>query len=159
MGYLIVLVLIDIATVVVISVLVGMTAPRWRGRFLERDLFPVSPFRFESMEYFRRFPLRTWAQRLPELGETFGGVSKNALPERSVKHVAAALVEVRRAQWVHWVSVMSWIVLIPFNPWWLVALFAGILAMINAPFLLLLRHNHYRLKRLLGRLSTTGESL
>lgn len=152
MGDLIRLVLIDIVTVMVIAVLVGMTAPRWRGLFLERDRFPIAPFFFESDAYFRRFPLRTWARRLPELGETFGGVSKNALPERSIPQVDAALIEIRRAQWVHWISTVSWLALIPFNPWWLVVLFAGILAVINAPFLLILRNNHARLVRLRTRL-------
>lgn len=158
MGHLIVLVLIDIATVAVISVLVGVTAPRWRGSLLTVDRFPLSPFVFETSEYFRRFPLRTWARKLPELGETFGGASKNALPERTAAQIEAALVEVRRAQWVHWISVISWVALIPFNPWWLVSLFAGILAAINAPFLLILRNNHQRLIRLLHRLIRTGEN-
>ena len=158
MGHLIVLVLIDIVVVVAVALLVGMSAPRWRGALLNRDRFPITPFSFESPEYFRRFPLRTWARRLPELGATFGGASKNALPERTAIQIGDALIEVRRAQWVHWISVMSWLVLIPFNPWWLVALFAGILAAINAPFLLILRNNHQRLTRLLHRLNRTGDN-
>lgn len=152
MGDLIRVIAIDIVVIVVISVAVGMSAPRWRGAWLERDggLLRWAPW--ESAAFFRRLPLATWARTLPEWGATFGGRSKRQAPDRDPHAIAAYLVELRRAEWVHWASVLSWIPLAFFNPWWLTTVFAVGVTAGNAPFLLILRGNRLRLTSILNRL-------
>jgi hypothetical protein len=152
MGEIIRLIAIDILVVVVISLAVGISAPRWSGRWLSRDAGVLRVAPWESPAYFRRLPLATWAQVLPEWGATFGGRSKRQAPEREPAAIEAYLVEVRRAEWVHWASAFSWIPLAFFNPWWLTLAFAIIVVAGNAPFMLILRGNRMRLESILTRL-------
>lgn len=152
MGDLIRLIAVDLLVVIVISVIGGISAPRWRGAWLTRDPWVLRRAPWESAAYFRRFPLATWARTLPELGATFGGQSKRQAPERDPLAIAAYLVELRRAEWVHWLSAFSWVPLVFFNPWWLTLLFAAAVIIGNAPFLLILRGNRMRLTSILERL-------
>lgn len=148
------LILIDIAIVAGISIVIGAIAPRVSPRFLGRDFPPVIHLPWETPRFFRKLRVQQLARRLPELGETFGGASKNQLPGRSVGEIELYLVEVRRAEWVHWFSVLTWIPLIFFNPWWLTLLFAGIVIGGNTLFLLVLRRNRERLTVLKYRLQS-----
>jgi hypothetical protein len=153
MGDLIRLIAIDILVVIVISASVGLTAPRWRGDWLTRDSLLLRPAPWETPSYFRRFPTATWARVLPEMGATFGGRSKRYIPDRDSRAIAEYLVELRRAEWVHWTSVFSWVPLAFFNPWWLTLAFAIIVIVGNAPFMVILRSNRIRLSHILTRIT------
>jgi len=153
MGDLIRLIAIDILVVALISVAVGVSAPHWRGSWLTRDVLALRACAWETPAYFRRFPITTWARVLPEWGATFGGQSKRYVPERNPLAISAYLVELRRAEWVHWVSVFSWVPLAFFNPWWLTLIFAVIVIVGNAPFMLILRSNRMRLTSILTRIT------
>jgi len=153
MGDLIRLIALDILIIVAISLAVGVLAPRWRGAWLSRDMLWLRPARWETSTYFRRFPIATWARVLPEWGATFGGQSKRSIPDRDPAAIATYLVELRRAEWVHWISVFSWIPLIFFNPWWLTLAFAVVVTLGNAPFMLILRSNRMRLESILARIA------
>lgn len=148
------LILIDIAIVAGASILIGAIAPRVSPRLLSRDFPPVVHLPWETPRFFRALRVQQLARRLPELGDTFGGASKNQLPGRSVSEIDLYLVEVRRAEWVHWFSVLTWIPLIFFNPWWLTLLFAVIVVGGNTLFLLVLRRNRERLTVLKRRLQS-----
>jgi len=153
MGDLLRLIAIDILVVILISAAVGFSAPHWRGSWLTRDPLVLHRFPWETPAYFRRFPITTWARALPEWGATFGGQSKRYVPDRDPLAIAAYLVELRRAEWVHWASVFSWAPLAFFNPWWLTLAFASIVIAGNAPFILILRGNRMRMISILGRIS------
>lgn len=153
MGDLIRLIAIDVLVIVAISLAVGIVAPRWRGAWLSQDGLVLHPAPWESPAYFRRFPLATWARVLPEWGATFGGQSKRYVPDRDPDAIAAYLVELRRAEWVHWISVFSWVPLAFFNPWWLTLAFAVIVTLGNAPFMLILRSNRMRLTSIRARIA------
>lgn len=152
MGDLVRLIAIDLLVVIVISAAVGVSAPHWSGAWLTRDYGPLRRAPWESPTFFRRFPLATWSRNLPEMGATFGGQSKRQSPDRDPLAIAAYLVELRRAEWVHWASAFSWVPLVFFNPWWLTLMFAAIVVLGNAPFLLILRSNRMRLTSILDRL-------
>jgi glycosyl-4,4'-diaponeurosporenoate acyltransferase len=94
------------------------------------------------------------AERLPELGSTFGGATKSQLPGRDVTQIDEYLIELRRAEWVHWISLFSWVPIAFFNPWYLTLLFILILISGNTSFLLILRHNRQRLTALKRRLQS-----
>lgn len=153
MGDLIRLIAIDVLVVIVISVAVGVSAPRWPGSWLTRDRLVLHRFPWETPAYFRRFPIATWARVLPEWGATFGGQSKRFVPDRDPLAIAAYLTELRRAEWVHWVSVFSWVPLAFFNPWWLTVAFAIIVVLGNAPFMMILRSNRMRMTSILARIA------
>ena len=148
---LILLIVINILIVIAISVVAGATAPRWPDARLGRDTFLLNALPWETPRYFRALRVKWMADHLPELGSLFGGESKRSIGGTEVSAYVQYLMEVRRAEYVHWISVFSWIPLMLFNPWWLVFIFAVLLAVGNAPFILILRHNHARLKVIVER--------
>jgi hypothetical protein len=155
MGDLIRLIAIDILVVAGISAAVGITAPHWQGAWLSGDHLMLRQAPWETPVFLRRFPTARWARALPEWGATFGGESKRRVPARDPGAIAAYLVEVRRAEWVHWASVFSWVPLAFFNPWWLTLIFAVIVTVGNALFMMILRSNRIRLTAILERLRMT----
>jgi len=145
------LVVIDLAVVIAISVAVGAWAPHWPASWLRGDPALLRRLPWESRTYFRTLRVSRWAPRLPELGDIFGGQRKDALPGTSPDDLQSYLVEVRRAEWVHWGSILGSLVLFAFNPWWLAAAFVVIVVMGNSLFLLILRNNRFRIMRILDR--------
>lgn len=146
------LIVIDILVVAGISIAVGYTAPRWPSRWLGSMPRTLRRFPWESPAYFRRLRVSSWAGRLPELGATFGGESKSEVPDRGAEQIRRYLVELRRAEWVHWISMVTWVPLAFFNPWWLTLPFAVVVMTGNSLFLLILRNNRLRLERISDRL-------
>ena len=150
-GY-VVLGVIDIALIAGLSVLIGATAPRWPDRWLDHDSFLTRPARWETAAFYRRLGAARLATRLPELGAMFGGRSKRDLPQRDLASLEIYLVEVRRAIWVHSLSMLTWLPLLALNPWWLSLAGAIIATGVNLPFLIILRGNNVRLSRMVTAL-------
>lgn len=149
MGEWVLLIGADLVFVIAVSVLIGMTAPRWPRTWLQSDALVLHRLPWETPTFFRRLRVTKWAARLPELGGTFGGQSKDTLPGRTAQALEAYLVEVRRAEWVHWGSVLGSLLLFTFNPWWLATAFVLAVSLGNLPFLLILRNNRFRIQRIL----------
>jgi len=145
------LVAIDIVLVVLVSIGTGAVAPRWPDSWLTRDVLPLRLWTWESVAFYRRLGVPRLARRLPELGATFGGESKSQLPGVSSTDLEAYLREVRRAEWVHWASVASPLVLFLFNPWGLALAFVIVVAAGNLPFIAVLRNNRLRIQRIIDR--------
>jgi hypothetical protein len=131
------LIVIDIAVVAGASILFGAIAPRVPSAWLQVDVGPLAFLPVESTKGYRRIGVMRLARRLPELGGTFGGASKSRLPGVTPEHLADYLVEVRRAEWVHWASMAISLVLFAFGG--------------NLPFILVLRNNRLRIRGILER--------
>lgn len=144
-------VVIDLLVVAIWTLAVGATAPRWPARWLQADRGPLTLRGFESPAFYRRLRVRSWASRLPEAGSAFGGRSKRTLPGREVADLAGYLVEVRRGEWVHWLSTLCIVAIVLVGPWWVAVAFSVIVISVNAVFIVILRHNRVRLLALLGR--------
>lgn len=149
--------LLDVGVVVAAAVIIGATAPRWPARWLRRDVGPLRLMRWETPSRYRAIGVSALARRLPELGRTFGGVSKSSVADRSVDGLLAYAVEVRRAEWVHWLSCLAALVLFAVNPWWLAVAFVVVTAVVNAPFIAVLRNNRLRLRRITARIGARRE--
>ena len=145
------LIVIDILVVLTFSIGVGALAPRWPDSWLGSDPFPLALGRWETPAFYRRLRIPRLARRLPELGATFGGESKSQLPGSTREHLVAYRREVRRAEWVHWASVVGTVVLFAFNPWWLALAFVIVVTAGNLPFILVLRNNRVRITRIMDK--------
>jgi hypothetical protein len=145
------LIVIDILVVAGISIGVGAWAPRWPNSWLRHDPFPLALGAWESVEFYRGLGVPRLARRLPELGGTFGGESKSQLPGTTHDHLTDYLREVRRAEWVHWLSIASSLVLVLFNPWWIALAFVMVVTAGNLPFILVLRNNRLRIRRIIEK--------
>ena len=152
LGDYIVLGVVDIAIIAGLSILIGASAPRWPDRWLERNSWVTRPWRWETPRLYRRLGVTRWAARLPEFGRVFGGRSKRNIPGRDLASLQRYLIEVRRAIWVHVLSMFTWVPLVAFNPWWLVTAGAVIAVVVNLPFLMILRGNNARLSRMVSEL-------
>ena len=141
----------DIVIIVGGSILIGAVAPRWPDAWLARDRGPLRLSNFDTPARYRALHVTTLTRRLPELGSAFGGDSKASLPGMDRASIEAYLREVRRAEWVHWASCLTAVPLWFFNPWWLALAFTVVVAGVNGLFILVLRHNRLRLRRILTR--------
>ena len=151
MSVLVLRIVIDIFIVVALSVLIGAMAPRWSATWLGRDRGILRLTRLDTPRGYRRIHIHVIKDRLPELGSIFGGQSKGQLPGSEAEQLALYARELRRAEWVHWFSMLSWIPLAFFNPWWLTLAFAIAVVIGNAPFVLIVRYNRMRVLRIAGR--------
>lgn len=151
MARLLLLVVVDIVVVVTASIVVGAWAPRWPASWLGHDTFPLTRMPWETPSFFRRIGVPALSRRLPELGAVFGGASKSVLPGLAADDLAGYLREVRRAEWVHWLSITMTLVLFAFNPPGLALVFVIGVGLGNLPFILVLRNNRFRLRRILDK--------
>jgi hypothetical protein len=151
MSGLVILLVIDIVLVAGLSILIGATAPKWPARWFTRDPIPLHLWPWETARYFRRTGTLAMAKRLPELGAAFGGQSKASLPGHTRPELQAYLVEVRRAEWVHWAAVATCLLLFAFSPWWLATVLLVGVFLGNLPFILVLRNNRRRLLAIVAR--------
>jgi glycosyl-4,4'-diaponeurosporenoate acyltransferase len=145
------LIVADILVVLAISIGVGALAPRWPDSWLDSDPVPLALGRWETAAFYRRLRIPRLARRLPELGATFGGESKSQLPGGTREHLIVYRREVRRAEWVHWASVIGTFILFAFNPWWLALVFVIVVTAGNLPFILVLRNNRIRISRIIDK--------
>ncbi len=148
---------IDITVIAGLSVIIGATAPRWPDRWFAHDSSITRPLGLETPQLYRRLGAGRLAARLPEFGQVFGGRSKRSIPGRDLAAVEGYLVEVRRAIWVHTLSLFTWLPLLVFNPWWLTLAGAVLAIVINIPFLVILRGNNARLSRMVATLREREE--
>ena len=144
-GALAVLIVVDILVVMLLSVAIGAWAPRWPATWLHVDRIPLSLGSFETRAAYKRLGVSRLPALLPEAGAAFGGRSKKHLPGTTAADLRVYLVEVRRAEWVHWLSCLTWLPLFIFNPWWLALAFGVVVSVGNLTFILVLRYNRLRL--------------
>ncbi|CAB5015428.1 MAG: hypothetical protein F2889_06755 [Actinobacteria bacterium] len=139
----------SVVVVIALAICIGASAPRWPKTWLQRDVGPLRFNRFDTRSRYRKIGITKLARRLPELGAVFGGQSKSALPGVTNADLVTYLIEVRRAEWVHWLTLLVWLPLIFFDPWWLTLLFAFMVIAGNTIYIAILRHNRLRLTGIL----------
>lgn len=146
------LVFLDLGILVALTLLIGFIAPRCPDRWFSRDIGPLRLTRADSVRLYRRLGIPWFSRWLPEGGSWLGGASKGALFGRDRASLEAYLVEVRRGEWVHLLCALTWLVIVPFNPWQLVLLWFLIVGVGNMVFFLVLRYNQVRITSLLKRM-------
>ena len=139
------LIAINVLVIIAISVGIGAWAPHWPVHWLTSDRFPLTLLWFEKAHRYRKFRVARLRALLPELGQSFGGASKSALPGTDPASLDNYLQEVRRAEWVHILSCLSALPLFFYNSWRLALAFFIAAGFVNSLFLIVLRHNRLRL--------------
>jgi hypothetical protein len=145
--------IIDFLILVACAVIIGFIAPRCPNRWFERDVGPLKLTRWDRVRLYRRMGIPWFAKWLPEGGSWFGGESKSRLYGVDAASLRAYLVEVRRGEWVHFLSAFTFLIIVPFNPWQLILLWFCIVFIGNFVFFFVLRYNQFRLTSLLARMS------
>ena len=135
------------------SVLVGAIANRLPTGWLARDhWFWRRPWHEQARTFEGRLAIRHWKPWLPDAGTALpSGVAKASLVGRDPRNLERLLLETKRAEWVHLVLWLFWLV----TPLWLPP--AGVLinlafaTLFNLPCLWVQRYNRLRLQQLLAR--------
>jgi hypothetical protein len=143
-GQLLRVVLADVTVITAVSVGIGASAPRWPRSWLVRDTGPLRLTRWDTVANYRRAKIGRLARTLPECGRAFGGVSKRTHPRGTRAEIRDYLVEVRRGEWVHWLSTAVVLPLLAFSPWWLWLSFLLVVALVNGVFIMILRGSRVR---------------
>lgn len=143
---------IDFVILAASAILIGFVAPRCPDRWFDRDRGPLRLTRWDRIRIYRRVGIPWFAKWLPEGGSWFGGESKSSLFGIDAASLRAYLIEVRRGEWVHFLSAFTFLVIVPFNPWQLILLWFCIVFIGNMVFFLVLRYNQLRLTSILARM-------
>lgn len=143
---------IDFVILAASAILIGFVAPRCPDRWFDRDRGPLRLTRWDRVRTYRRIGIPWFAKWLPEGGSWFGGESKSSLFGIDAASLRAYLTEVRRGEWVHFVSAFTFLVIVPFNPWQLILLWFCIVFIGNMVFFLVLRYNQLRLTSIITRM-------
>lgn len=152
-GALLRLSVVDLVILAACAVLVGFIAPRCPDAWFDRDRGPLKLTRWDRVAAYRRIGIPWFARWLPEGGSWLGGESKKSLFGIDVESLNAYLVEVRRGEWVHFVSAFTFFIIVPFNPWQLILLWFLIVFVGNMVFFFVLRYNQLRITSLLDRMA------
>ena len=148
-----------IACIAGLSVAIGLTAPRWPARWLRRDAGPLQLNRFDTRAGYERLGIAWWKRHYPEGGSWGGGRSKSRLPDLSdPAAVDRYIVETRRAEWVHWLSCLTPLAIVPFSPAWLFGGLAVITLGVNGIPIGIVRYNRVRLYQVRERLAEDSVS-
>lgn len=143
---------IDFVILAASAILIGFVAPRCPDRWFDRDRGPLRLTRWDRVRTYRRIGIPWFAKWLPEGGSWLGGESKSSLFGIDVASLRAYLIEVRRGEWVHFLSAFTFLLIVPFNPWQLIVLWFCIVFIGNMVFFLVLRYNQLRLTSILARM-------
>ena len=146
------LLLVDFLVLVAMAIMIGFLAPRCPNRWFSRDVGPLRLTRFDTVRAYRRLGIPWFAKWLPEGGSWLGGESKASLFGVDAASLKAYLIEVRRGEWVHFLSAFTFIPLVLWNPWWAMLFWFLIVGVGNMVFFLVLRYNQLRLTSLLRRM-------
>lgn len=144
-----------------INLLAGMAACVTIGRWFRRTprerlevettWLALRTFESGGGWYEERLAIKTWKDRLPETGGRFGGISKRALPSRDDAGLRTFLVECRRGEVTHWALVAASPMFLLWNTPVAGALLTTLGAMVNLPFILVLRYNRARIESIIHR--------
>ena len=128
---------------------------------LQHDGWLTRPRRFEDdgRWYRRRLRIRSWKDRLPEMGDLFpGGTSKRQLPGTSTAALLAFAAETRRAELVHWSNVAAGPLFLLWCPPLLGACMVAFGVVAHLPFIAVQRYNRFRLEAIVARRARLGRT-
>ncbi|MFD0958420.1 glycosyl-4,4'-diaponeurosporenoate acyltransferase CrtO family protein [Paenibacillus chungangensis] len=108
----------------------------------------IEPSAREKLWYEEKLLVKKWKERLPDGGAWFKrGFVKRELSSRQSDYISRFLLETRRAEWTHWLT----LALAPLFFVWndavadMIIIVYAIAA--NMPFIIVQRYNRYRLRR------------
>jgi glycosyl-4,4'-diaponeurosporenoate acyltransferase len=138
------------------SVLMGFIAHRLPLKFLEKDTFFTKqlPWAEKKQWYEKVLKIKKWKDILPEGGDFFpGGFRKNSLGGRNYLMMHRFVMETRRAEYVHLIIWLFWLITIIWTPPWAVVINFIFATGFNLPCLLVQRYNRLRLLNVLNKYS------
>jgi glycosyl-4,4'-diaponeurosporenoate acyltransferase len=134
------------------SLLIGFLGHRIPLQLLETDTCLTRPriWGEDRHSYNRVLRIKRWKDRLPEAGDFFqGGFRKSSIGGGDCAVMSRFLAETRRAEYVHIVIWLFWLVTMLWTPGWGVLVNLAVGTAFNLPCLWVQRYNRLRLQHLL----------
>lgn len=157
-GYWVTIILVGAIITAGGSIAIGSTAPRWSEQFLSRDRGPLRLLPGDSVARYQRLGAVFYKKFFPEGGSWAGGETKRVLPDLTDPAAVQRYVRnARRAEWVHWLSLLTWIPLPFFQPAWLALFCLTAMVIANGIAIIILRYNRVRLYGVLDGLGAPRE--
>lgn len=101
---------------------------------------------------YRHIGINRWKKRLPEAGALYaGGFDKRHVGAVTVEHLSRFQLETNRAEFSHWLTLISSLTFFAWNPWWVGLSMIAYGVITNLPFILVQRFNRPRLAALAVR--------
>lgn len=131
----------------------GYVAHRLPGRLFERGSVFDRVLRAGEWEaggrVYRHLGIRRWKGFLPEAGGLFkGGFDKRHLGSSEAAYLEQFRRETNRAEFSHWLTLVSASTFFIWNPWWVGLAMIGYAILTNLPFIVIQRYNRPRLEGL-----------
>ena len=134
------------------SVLMGFIVHRLPLKFLETDTWLTQPRPWGEDRHWYEQVLRIgrWKDRLPEAGNFFpGGFRKRSISGGNCAVMFRFVAETRRAEYVHILIWLFWLVTILWTPGWGVLINLAVGTALNMPCFWVQRYTRLRLQHLL----------
>lgn len=102
--------------------------------------------------YERIFGVKSWKAKLPDISDFMKWrFNKKHFAKNNNNYLFAFLTESCKAEFTHWMIIMSTLIFKFWNNWSSVLLIMSIAMLLNLPYIIIQRYNRPRLKRLLRR--------
>ncbi len=130
---------------------------RWfdssRQRLIDSDKRGMEGRKSREEKFYDRYlHIRLWKDKLPDGGAMFDdGFPKSKLEEHKLAYYQKFILETRRGEWTHWISMLPAPLFFMWNEelyGWIMILYAVVA---NLPFIIVLRYNRLRLLRISRR--------
>ena len=133
----------------VISVVIQRIPVTW---FVQNDwLFKQFSWEWEGRVWQQFFNVKKWKGHIPD-GTLFirNGYDKSALHGRDQTSLSLFLLESRRAEFVHWLTIVPSVLFFLWNPIWAAWLNVAYAVLFNLPLIIVQRFNRPRLEKLIN---------
>jgi len=120
----------------------------------EKDRWYYKPFFWErdGRFYERVLKIKRWKRLLPDGARMLGhGFSKNSIKSRDPIYLKNFILETRRGEWAHGVTLCFAPVFFIWNPLWADLVMLGYALIANLPCIAAQRYNRIVIQRLLGK--------
>jgi len=151
-------VIVDTIAWFLIHMIISITIQRIPVTYFANDsfLFRIRKWENNGRIWNEWFKVKAWKHYIPDGKRLIGnGFEKKQLKEKSREYLSQFLMESRRAELTHWISIIPAPFFFLWNPIWAGWVMIVYALVFNIPIILTQRYNRPRLKRALERFSSS----
>jgi len=123
-------------------------------RYFQKQTFiyPAGKWGNEGQFWQTHFDIKNWAKIIPDGTRILKeGFYKKNLQQKEANYLETFILETKRAELTHWLSILPSVLFFLWNPVWLGWIMVIYALLFNVPIILVQRYNRPRLERVLNR--------
>lgn len=115
-------------------------------------LYRTRKWEKEGQFWQRHFNIKKWAKLIPDGTRLLGaGFYKKKLQQKKANYLETFILETKRAEFTHWLSILPSFLFFLWNPVWAGWIMVVYALVFNIPIIVVQRYNRPRLERVLNR--------